>query len=140
VFSAGVVADTNVLLSAVIGKAAARVLLEYLIPVHVTEFNAREVVEYLPRMAEKYDLPLEQVELRWRLMPLQLHPVDIYQARITWARNALADRDPEDAHALALAAALGLPIWTNDRDLEGHGVKTYTTAQLLRQLEGSERD
>jgi predicted nucleic acid-binding protein len=140
VLSAGVVADTNVLLSAVIGKAAARVLLEYLIPVHVTEFNAREVVEYLPRMAEKYDLPLEQVELQWRLLPLKLHPAQSYQARMAWAQQALEERDPEDAHALALAAVLGLPLWTNDHDLEGHGVKTYTTAQLLRQLEGPLRD
>jgi len=138
--SAGVVADANVLLSAVIGKAAARVLFEYEIPVHVTEFNAREVEEYLPRMAEKYDLPLDLVELQWRLLPVKLHPTEIYRARIDWAHEALAERDPEDAHALALAAVLGLPLWTNDRDLEGHGVKTYTTAQLLRQLEGPERD
>jgi hypothetical protein len=48
--SAGVVADANVLLSAVIGKAAARVFFEFEIPVHVTELNAREVREYLPKM------------------------------------------------------------------------------------------
>jgi hypothetical protein len=36
---------------------------------------------------------------------------------------------------LALAVGLGLPIWSNDRDLEGHGVTTYSTAQLLRKLE-----
>jgi predicted nucleic acid-binding protein len=138
--SAGVVADDNVLLSAVIGKAAARVFFDFEIPVHVTEFNAREVEEYLPQMAEKYDLPRELVELQWRLLPLNLHPAEVYRARIAWARQALAERDPEDAHALALAAVLGLPLWTNDHDLEGHGVKTYTTAQLLRQLEGPQRD
>jgi predicted nucleic acid-binding protein len=138
--SAGVVADANVLLSAVIGKAAARVFFEFEIPVHATEFNAREVEEYLPRMAEKYHLPTELVALQWRLLPLELHPDEIYQARIVWARKALAERDPEDVHALALAAVLGLPLWTNDHDLEGHGVKTYTTAQLLRQLDGLGRD
>ncbi len=138
--SAGVVADANVMLSAAIGKAAARVLLEYEIPVHVTEFNAREVEEYLPRMAEKYDLSLELVELQWRLLPLKLHPAETYRARMAWAHEELAERDPDDTHALALATVLGLPLWTNDRDLEGHGVKTYTTAQLLRQLEGFEQD
>lgn len=51
--SAGVVADANVLLSAVIGKAAARVFFEFEIPVHSTEFNAREIEESLPRTAEQ---------------------------------------------------------------------------------------
>lgn len=137
--SAGVVADANVLLSAVIGNAAARVFFEFEIPVHVTEFNAREVEEYLPRMAEKYRLPRELVQLQWRLLPLKVHAPEAYRDRLDWALQALAERDPEDAHALALTAKLGLPLWSNDRDLQGHGVKVFTTAQLLRKLEGSER-
>jgi len=132
--SAGVVADANVLLSAVIGKAAARVVYEFEIPIHVTDFNAREVEEYLPRMAEKYRLPLQLVELQWPLLPLKFHSVEDYRARLEWAQRALAGRDPEDAHALALASVLRLPLWTNDRDLQGLGVETYTTAQLLRYL------
>jgi len=135
--SVGVVADANVLLSAAIGKAAARVFFEFEIPVHVTEFNVLEVEEYLPRMAEKYRLPRELVELQWRLLPLKLHAAERYRERIDWAQRALADRDPEDAHALALAVCLELPLWSNDRDVEGHGVKTYSTAQLLRELENS---
>jgi predicted nucleic acid-binding protein len=138
--SAGVVADANVLLSAVIGKAAARVFFEFEIPVHVSEFNAREVEEYIPRMAEKYLLPRELVELQWRLLPLHFHSADVYRDRIDWARRALAERDPEDAHALALAAVLRLPLWSNDRDLRGHGLEIYSTAQLLRQLADSKRD
>jgi PIN domain len=58
-FSAGVVADANVLLSAVIGKAAARVFFDEWIAIHVTEFNAREVEEYLPSMAGKYGIAAE---------------------------------------------------------------------------------
>lgn len=132
--SAGVVADANVLLSAVIGKAAARVFFEYQIPVHVTEFNAREVEEYLPSMAGKYGLAAELVDLQWNMLPLRLHAPRAYGDRLAWAGRALAQRDPEDAHALALAAVLGLPLWTNDRDLQGHGIVTYTTAQLIREL------
>ena len=37
---AGVVADANVLLSAIIGKAALRVITEFAIQVHVSQFNA----------------------------------------------------------------------------------------------------
>jgi predicted nucleic acid-binding protein len=134
----GIVADANVLLSAVVGKAAARVFFEFEIPVHATEFNALEVEEYIPRMAEKYRLPRELVELQWRLLPLKLHSASLYEGQMDAARRALADRDPEDAHALALAINLGFPIWTNDRDLQGHGVRTYATAQLLKELEHSE--
>lgn len=36
---AAVVADANVLLSAVVGKAALRVITEHGVTVHVTEFN-----------------------------------------------------------------------------------------------------
>jgi predicted nucleic acid-binding protein len=136
--SAGVVADANVLLSAVIGKAAARVFFDFEIAVHVAEFNAGEVEEYLPRMAAKYGVPMDLVELQWHLLPLQVHSAETYRDQMSWALQALARRDPEDAHALALAATLGLPLWSNDRDLQGHGVKTYTTAQLLRELERGE--
>jgi predicted nucleic acid-binding protein len=84
---AGVVADANVLLSAVVRKAALRIFTEFKVVVHVTEFNADEVAEYLPHKR----------------------------------------RDPEDAHALALARSLTLPIWSNDRDLSGLDVESYTT-------------
>jgi hypothetical protein len=43
-----VVADANVLLSAVVGKAALRVITAFDVIVHVAQFNADEVTEYLP--------------------------------------------------------------------------------------------
>lgn len=67
---AGVVADANVLLSAVVGKAALRVFADSNIAVH----------------------------------------------------------------SLALARALHLPLWSNDKDLGTHGVVAYPTARLLKLL------
>ena len=134
--SAAVVGDANVLLSAVIGKAALRVLAEYGVEVRVFQFNADEVRHYLPRMAAKYGLPTDLVELQWRLLPIRSHPEGDYAARLDEARADLADRDPDDAHPLALARSLGLPLWTNDRDLEGQGVECYSTARLLKALDG----
>ena len=130
----GVVADANVLLSAVVGKAALRVFTEFNVVVHIAQFNADEVAEYLPHMAGKYGLPSEFVEMQWKLLPLHIHPVDDYRRRLRKAITDLKDRDPEDAHALALARSLALPIWSNDRDLSGRDVKCYTTARLLRLL------
>jgi predicted nucleic acid-binding protein len=132
---AAVVGDANVLLSAVIGKAALRVFTEHGVEVHVCNFNADEVREYLPRMAGKYGLPLDLAELQLRLLPMRLHPEADYAHHLGAARVELADRDPDDAHPLALARALGLPLWTNDRDLDGHGVECFSTARLLKMLE-----
>lgn len=132
---AAVVADANVLLSAVIGKAALRVITEHGVTVHVADFNASEVEEYLPRMAAKYDLPVDLVQLQWRLLPTVRHPQADYAEHLPAALERLRERDPEDAHALALAWTLDLPLWSNDRDFEGQQVRRYTTATLLSTLE-----
>lgn len=131
----GVVADANVLLSAALGKAALRVLDEPALTVHATEFTAAEVEEYLPRLAAKYNLPEEVLQLQWRLLPMVIHPERAYADRLPEARDSLQERDPEDAHVLALAWDLRLPLWSNDRDFEGQEVERYTTATLLRALE-----
>lgn len=131
---ASVVADANVLLSAVVGKAALRVFTKFRVMVHVAQFNADEVTEYLPYMASKYELLLELVELQWKLLPLRIHPTGEYRSQLPQAIADLKDRDPEDAHALALARTLTLPLWSNDRDLRGLGVECYPTARLLRLL------
>jgi hypothetical protein len=36
---------------------------------------------------------------------------------------------------LALARALGLPLWSNDHDLAGHGINCYPTAEILARLD-----
>ena len=131
---AGVVADANVLLSAVVGKAALRVFTEFDIVVHLTQFNADEVTEYVPYMTRKYGLHLELVEMQWKLLPLRIHPLSDYRSRLQRAILDLKRRDPEDAHALALARSLALPIWSNDRDLSNLDVECYSTARLLRVL------
>lgn len=132
---AAIVADANVLLSAVIGKAALRVFTQFGVEVHAARFNASEVERYLPRMANKYGLPGYVVELQWRLLPVRIHSQGSYAKELPWAVGAIADRDADDVHPLALARALGFPLWSNDSDLHGHGVEVHTTAALLRRLE-----
>ena len=43
-----VLADANVLLSAIVGKASLRILTEFGDVVHAARFNTEEVAEYLP--------------------------------------------------------------------------------------------
>ncbi len=130
----GVVADANVLLSAVVGKAALRVFTEFSVPIHTSQFNADEVLEYLPFMAQKYVLPINLVLYRWHLLPIQVHQQYEYILHLDAARQALWERDPDNAHPLALAMELDLPLWTNDKDLSGHGVECLTTAVLITRL------
>ena len=130
----GVVADANVLLSAVVGKAALRVFTQFEIAVHVSQFNCNEVAEYLPHMAQKYSLSVELVEMQWKLLPLRQHSIVEYRRRLPQALTDLAHRDAEDAHALALARSLSLPIWSNDKDFENLDVQCFSTARLLRAL------
>ncbi|HEX3131238.1 MAG TPA: PIN domain-containing protein [Thermoanaerobaculia bacterium] len=132
---AGLVADANVLLSATVGKAALRVFQDFSIPVHTTHFNYLEVQEYLPRLAGKYKIPLDIAELQLNMLPLTVHSQESYADWLPWAQTALAARDPEDAHALALARSLNLPLWSNDRDLQVPQVHCYTTAALLKALD-----
>ena len=131
-----VVADANVILSALIGKGANKIFSEFVLRIHVAEFNAREVEEYLPKMAEKYKLPMELVQLQWRILPIIMHTPSRYTRYYKKAVKDLMERDPEDAHALALARALGLPLWSNDHHLEKMGLPVFTTAKLIRILEG----
>lgn len=130
-----VVADANVLLSALIGGAAIRVFNEFFVVVHVAEFNVREVEEYLPRMAKRYGLALPLVFLHWNLLPVKKHAISEYSRALGKATECLKNRDPEDAHSLALAHVLGCPLWSNDRDLENCGVPSHSTARLLKILE-----
>ena len=134
---ASVVADANVLLSAVVGKAALRVFTEFTVVVHATQFNVDEVAEYLPYMASKYKLSVELVEMQWKLLPLRIHPVGDYHRKLPQAIADLKDRDPEDAHALALARSLRSPLWSNDRDLRGLDIECYPTARLLHILQNT---
>ena len=131
----GVVADANVLLSAIVGKSALRVIIEFNIQVHAAQYNENEVTEYLPEMASKYKLPVELVRLQWKLLPVRFHREEDYKAYLPEALAELKNRDPEDAHVLALAKSRGLPIWSNDRDLANLTVRCLTTAKLLRILQ-----
>jgi len=135
--SAGVVADANVLLSAALGKAALRIFSEYAVPVYATQFNVEEVEEYLPRLSSKYGIPLELLQLQWKLLPLNVHSPESYADHFETARQRVALRDPDDAHPLALALSLALPLWSNDSDLAEAGVDFYTTARLLKALSTS---
>lgn len=129
-------ADANVLLSALIGGQAARVLRHSAVDgILTTEFTLAEVQEYAPQLARKKRLPIDVVLLAAATLPVTTVPRSDYALSLPEARKRIGRRDPDDVELLALALHLGLPVWSNDNDFQDAGIVWYTTASLLAILE-----
>jgi len=130
-----VAADSNVLLSAAVGRAARRVFERApRLLVVTTEVNLAEVQAYLPSMSKAYGLDLLEVQEAMAALPMRPYNVRWYRSRIPEARRYLQNRDPDDVALAALALKLQIPIWSNDRDFESMPIEIYPTARLLKAL------
>jgi predicted nucleic acid-binding protein len=131
-------ADANVLLSALIGGQAMRVLrhqaIEEILTTEVT-LGLAEVHEYAGRLARKRRLSVDLVLLAAAALPVTTVPRTAYASSLGEARKRIARRDPDDVELLALAIQLKLPVWSNDNDFEDTGVVWHTTASLLAALD-----
>lgn len=140
---ARIVVDANPILSAVIGGAARRVFQAHSSAVGelaTTEHTVREVIEYIPELAQKPRLReagVTEGDLYFALIvaPLTIYPRVDYAETWDAAREQIEARDPDDVDLLALALKLEAPIWTNDQDFEETDVRWWTTAQLLEELD-----
>jgi len=130
-----VAADSNVLLSAVAGKAARRVFESSELIFVTTEQNIAEVQEYIPEFAARYQLPEEQLLEVLELLPITVYSTHEYADDLLAARQLLAERDEDDVALAALALKLRIPIWSNDRDYEHFPTGVFTTATLLKILD-----
>ena len=134
------VADANVLLSAVIGGRAALVLRHERVEQVFTPAAAHdEVFEYLPSLARKKRLDLDTLLLACAALPIAIVERSEYDVNLSAARRRIGKRDPDDIDVLALALTLKLPVWSNDNDFEDAGVEWYTTAELLKTLDVQSR-
>jgi predicted nucleic acid-binding protein len=129
-------ADANVLLSAVIGGQALRVLHHRAIEeILTTETTIAEVREYAGRLAHKKRLAVDLVLLAAAALPVTIIPRSAYSSCLAESRKRIGRRDPDDVEILALALYLDLPVWSNDNDFRDTGVAWYTTASRLAMLE-----
>ena len=80
-----IAADSNVLLSAVIGKAALKVFTRLDIEVRTTEFNIAEVEEYIPRLASKYHLSPSNLLIQLNLLPIFRKGESYYKSELPTA-------------------------------------------------------
>jgi len=126
------VVDANPILAALLGGQARRLFFEA--PIRefaVLETVLAEVAEHLPRLALKLGMGPSLLDYALDLLPLRPYPPRAYRASVVAARKQIADRDPDDVDALALALRLDVPVWSNDRDFEGTGIERMATAELL---------
>ena len=128
-------ADANVLLSCVIGGRA-RIILKHpkIDQIFTTEHTFAEVEEYTLVLARKKRIPSDLLLLAVAALPVTIVERVTYAKRLPQALKLIGRRDPDDAHLLALALQLRIPIWSNDRDFENLNVELFTTEALLREL------
>ena len=129
-------ADANVLLSALIGGQATRVLRHPAVEEILTaEATLAEVQEYAGQLARKRRLDVDLVLLAAATLPVTTIPRAVYASSLPEARKRIGRRDPDDVDLLALAIHFKLPVWSNDNDFENTGVVWHTTASLLAALD-----
>jgi predicted nucleic acid-binding protein len=128
-----VVADANVLLSGLAGRATEKVFFQP-ITIYTTEFTVKEVEKYLPRFCERYGAPMKDVLEELENLEVLVKGKRFYKEKLPEAEKLIGQRDPYDVDVLALALKLDVPIWSNDNDFKDMPVPRYTTAQLLRRL------
>jgi predicted nucleic acid-binding protein len=129
------VADANVLLSAVIGGRAGLALRHDKIEQVFTPAAAYdELFEYLPSLAKKKRLELDTLLLACAALPVTVVERSEYEGKLSTARRRIGKRDPDDVDVLALALHLSVAVWSNDNDFDDTGVEWHTTAELLKML------
>lgn len=130
------VADANVLLAAVLGGSAARVLRHPRVEaVLAAAAVLEEVHEYALGLARRKNLRVDTILTAVVSLPVIVVERSAYAGSLRDAETRIAKRDPDDVDTLALAIQLGVPAWSNDDDFKGTGVTWYTTARLLAALD-----
>lgn len=125
--------DANPILSAIIGGKARSVFLNAAhISFYTTLFNFKEVEKYIPVLASKRSLYLDDLYLALSTLSISVCDVEFYRDILKKAESLIGERDPDDIHLLGLALKLSCPIWSNDRDFDDVGIKIYSTLALIR--------
>ncbi len=136
-----VVADANIVFSAIIRDSATRKLLygSGIIPFS-PDFLFEELAGHKEELLEKSGLDSADFG---ELMPAITGLISIigeqeFSSKMENAREICPDEG--DIPYFALCLAKNIPLWSNDRNLKSQGrVKVYSTAELLKLVEGNLR-
>jgi predicted nucleic acid-binding protein len=130
----GLVLDANILMRAVLGRRVRELLEAY---EDVATFYSPDICfddarHYVAQVLEKRGLNPETGLSVLEQMNDLVETVDqsLYGDYERLARERIEIRDPGDWPVVAVALLLDLPIWTEDQDLFGSGVATWTTGRV----------
>lgn len=113
-----VVADANVVLSALIGGRARLVFALPLAPACIApKAVADEVARHLPRLSERRGLDASLLFAALSVIPVAWETAAADESRREDARRRMGERDPDDWPMVALALARSLPLWSQTRQL-----------------------
>jgi predicted nucleic acid-binding protein len=132
---AAVVADANVVVSALIGGRA-RLAIAFPHPPRCVAAKAvaLEIARHIPRLANKRRLDRALLFAALQVMPIEWKPTADYHGHRDQAERRIAARPRRPANRRALALTLGLPVWSQDIDLTSASLYIYTTGDLLDAL------
>ena len=123
--------DANVLLAASLGGRTRRVFSRPDWSFFTTGSVMAEVSEHAPIIASRRGLALPDVETAFRSIPVNVVPDPDFAHCLSEAWNRIGGRDPDDVALLALALAMRIPLWSNDKDFAIAGIELWTTAAIM---------
>ena len=137
----GLVLDANILMRAVLGHRVRELLERYedLATFYSPDVCFDDARRYLSQVLEKRGLNPESGLGIFEQISQLVEPVDrsLHGDYERLARERIEIRDPDDWPVVAVALLLDLPIWTEDQDLFGSGVATWTTDRVEVYLKAS---
>ena len=98
------------------------------------EAVAVEIARHIPRLAAQRHLEPALLLAGLQVMPIDWKPAADYDDQRQAAQRRIGARDPDDWPTVALALKLGLPVWSQDKDLSATGLEVHTTGDLLDAL------
>jgi predicted nucleic acid-binding protein len=131
-----IVADANVVLSALIGGRARLVIASPHEPKCIaTEAVAHEIARHVPRLAAKRDLDPALLFAALQVMPIEWKPASTYKDQRQEAEKRIADRNPDDWPTVPSRSVStyrsGLRTKTSTTIA---GIEVFTTGELLDAL------
>ncbi len=124
------VADSNILFRfLLVSERVRRIVYSLRVVIYTPDWAVVEVNKYLDFIREKLErrgvssvmLRLVLTELYSRVIVV---PKSVYGDKIEEARRIAGLFDPKDAPFIALALKLGVPIWTEDKELIRYGFES----------------
>lgn len=138
----GLVLDANILVRLVLGRRVRELVLEH--ADRVAFFTPRvcyaDARKYLPGLLTARNIdPASALAVLERFESIvRVLDESVFVAMRAQALARIESRDADDWPVLAAALALGLPLWTEDRDFFGTGIPTWTTDRVALYLNATE--